>query len=673
MMSCCFYSSNKQRRARLITFHLFVSSLVLACCLASSAQAADDAPPWLRQATTQIVPPQDKGVPAVVLLSEQSIRVEDNGRVTTLERGAIKILKNEGKDEASTAVVYLKDTGKVKDFRAWLIRPSGDVKKYGKDQILDVSAAQNDVYDEVRAKVVSAESDAEPGAIFGYEWTTEDRSVFTQFDWVFQEQLPTQLSRFTITLPEGWRAEGVMFNRPKIAPQVNGSSYTWELRDLPYITWEPSAPAFTNIAPRLAVSYFPAGGAKSEVGPSFDSWSAVSKWLTSLSEGQAALDDALAGKARQLTANSKTEMEKIQAIGRFAQSINYISIQTGIGRGGGYRPHSAIEVFAKAYGDCKDKANLMRAMLRAINITSYLVCIYSGDPTYVREDWPSPQQFNHCIIAVKVSDETQAATIVKHPTIGRLLIFDPTDDTTPVGDLPDHEQGSFALIIAGEDGALLRMPETPSEANSLERETDVVLLPDGTISVKLRERSIGQSAVNERRGYKGLPKPDYVKLIEKWITRNVTGAAVSKVEPVDNPGDGRFALDVEFSAERYGQLMAGRLLVFKPAIVSRQNFSLPVDSVRRHSVVLDPRAYSETVKVKLPDGFAVDEIPDAVKLNVPFGSYTTSYEIKDGHLHFKRSLIVRSATIPAGEYDMVRKFFGSVLAADQSPVVLVKK
>lgn len=74
-----------------------------------------------------------------------------------------------------------------------------------------------------------------------------------------------------------------------------------------------------------------------------------------------------------------------------------------------------------------------------------------------------------------------------------------------------------------------------------------------------------------------------------------------------------------------------------------------------------------------PDGFAVDEIPKAVKLDVPFGSYMTSYEIKDGHLHFKRSLVVKSATIPAGEYDTVRKFFGAVLDADQLPVVLVKK
>src|SRR5919202_1263755 len=114
------------------------------------------------------------------------------------------------------------------------------------------------------------------------------------------------------------------------------------------------------------------------------------------------------------------------------QKVQYIAIQTGLGQGGGYRPHASTEVFAKSYGDCEDKANLMRAMLKADGIQSYLVAIYAGDPSYVREEWASPGQFNHCIIAVRVSDETQAPTIVQHPKLGRLLIFDATDDDTPV-------------------------------------------------------------------------------------------------------------------------------------------------------------------------------------------------------------------------------------------------
>src|SRR6185369_6331976 len=111
-------------------------------------------------------------------------------------------------------------SGKVKDMRAWLVRPSEEVKKYGKDQTLDIAIAANDVFSEARVKVINASEEAEVGSVFGYEYTSEDRSVFTQFDWDFQDRLPAMASRFIMNLPVGWRAESVIFNHPKLEPTV---------------------------------------------------------------------------------------------------------------------------------------------------------------------------------------------------------------------------------------------------------------------------------------------------------------------------------------------------------------------------------------------------------------------------------------------------------------------
>src|SRR5437868_12533083 len=146
---------------------------------------------------------------------------------------AIKVLTREGRALAKAIEGYSTDTGKVRELRAWLIRPSGEVKKYGKDETADVALADNDIYNEARVRMVSTKSDAEPGAIFGYEAITEERSVFTQCEKEFQRQLPSLLSRVSLTLPKGWRAEGVTFNHARLEPSVNGSAYTWELRDLP--------------------------------------------------------------------------------------------------------------------------------------------------------------------------------------------------------------------------------------------------------------------------------------------------------------------------------------------------------------------------------------------------------------------------------------------------------
>jgi len=392
-----------------------------------------------------------------------------------------------------------------------------------------------------------------------------------------------------------------------------------------------------------------------------------------LEDPQVQVNDALARKAYELTALAKTEYEKIRAIAQYVQNIQYISIQTGIGRGGGYRPHASTEVFAKSYGDCKDKANLMRAMLQVVGITSIPVSIYSGDPNYVSAAWPSPQQFNHCIIAVKVGDQTQASTIIQHPTLGRLLIFDPTDEQTPIGDLPFHLQGSLALIDSKSETELVRMPVTPPEMNQLERTATLELQADGGIAGQIKEQANGQTAARFRSEFRRLSKPEYTGMIERWLSTGATSARLTKMEPSDNSTEGRFTLDVEFNAKTYGQLMQDRLLVFKPAIVSRREGLSLTGATRKHPVVLRANAYSETVRVQLPAGFAVDEMPDAVKIETPFGSYLTSYEVKNNELIFKRQLSQKATTIAAADYEVVRKFFESIRAAENAPVVLARK
>ncbi|HSS19850.1 MAG TPA: DUF3857 domain-containing protein [Pyrinomonadaceae bacterium] len=635
------------------------------------ATPADEAPAWLQQAAALKVPTYEKDVPAVVLRDEQEITVNSDGKLTTTTTFAIRILTREGRVFADAMEVYLTGSGKINDMHAWLIRPNGFVKKYGKDQTADRISDPNDIYDELRVKEIDASNDADIGVVFGYQALSEERPLFNQDVWRFQDRLPTLQSRYSLTLPSGWRATSMTFNHEKVDPNVNGTNYVWELRDLSPIKPEPASPTMSSLVPRVAINYFLADSSASS--KAFENWTQVSRLLTELHDPQAVPDQNVTAKAKELTANAKTELDKIRAIGRFVQNLQYVSIDIGVGRGNGMRPHAASQVLAKAYGDCKDKANLMRSMLGTINITAYPVVIYSGDQNHVREEWASPSQFNHCIIAIKVSDETVAPTIITDPKLGRLLIFDATDDSTGVGDLPEDEQGSFALLVAGEAGQLVRMPVLPPDSSSFERQADVVLTSAGTITVNVRERANGQTAAEFRRQFRQLSSAEYLKMVEGWVTRGATGAKVSRVEPKDNNEGGRFDLDVDFSAINYAQLMQDRLLVFKPAIVSRQDSLQLTEATRQHPVVLDARKFNETIRVKLPQGFEVDELPDAVKLDASFGSYATTYAVKDGELVFTRSLAQRAGTIPAAQYQSVRSFFEKIRAAEMAPVVLARK
>src|SRR5213075_451377 len=150
---------------------------------------------------------------------------------------------------------------------------------------------------------------------------------------------------------------------------------------------------------------------------------------------------------------------------RFVQSIRYAEIALGVGRGGGYRPHPPSQVLRNSYGDCKDKANLMKALLATIGIPSHLVTLYYGDADYVRESWPSPQQFNHCILAIELLHPMESLSSGASSADGRWLFFDPTDPTTPLGELPASERGSLALMVRPGTVGLTRLPDVSAEAD----------------------------------------------------------------------------------------------------------------------------------------------------------------------------------------------------------------
>ena len=134
-----------------------------------------------------------------------------------------------------------------------------------------------------------------------------------------------------------------------------------------------------------------------------------------------------------------------------------------------------------------------------------------------------------------------------------------------------------------------------------------------------------------------------------------------------------FDLDVEFSAPSYGQLMQDHLLVFKPAVMSRTNSVYLTEKDRKYPVMLESNSFKEKATFNLPAGFAVDEVPNPVSLQTPFGKYATTYEVKGDKLIFTRSLTMSRATVSVDRYKDVRDFFTGMLNAEQSPVVLIRK
>ena len=648
----------------------YLAWTLLLCALPLAA--ADDAPPWLKQAAVATAPKYDAKVKAVVLHDESRVDVEEGGKITTTTYYALRILTKEGRSNAFANVFYETGAAKVKEMRAWIVRPSGEVKKLGKERVVDRALNEEYLYDETRMQDIDASKEVDPGDVFGYEWVREDKSVFTQWHWFFQNVHPALLSRFTVNVPSGWRADGVTFNHAKVEPVVTGNSYSWQLQDLGPVEREPSSPQISSLVPWLAVSLVPAAGARTGLGKSFENWQDVSRWQADLADPQAVTSPELTAKTQSLIAGAKSDFDKIQAIGRYVQTVKYVAIETGLGRGGGYTPHPAAQVFAKSYGDCKDKANLMRTMLKVAGVESYLLAITSGDPTFVREEWASPKQFNHMIVAVSLKEDVKLGAVSWYPNVGRLLIFDPTASHTLMGTLPESEEGSWALLISQDHGALLRMPSSTPEANRLERRVDLTLEADGSISGKVEENAIGYPANMYRSEHGYLEKAEFRKRMETWISATGSGAALNSLDVAEGDNNS-LKLEAGFSTPRYAKLMQGVLLVVKPSVLPPRERVHLAESTRKYPVVLHAESFDETMRMKLPAGFEVDELPPSMVTKTDFGSLTTSCEVKDGYLTYHRAYTVKAGVIPVDRYKEARTFFGSAYGAGDQPVVLAKK
>jgi hypothetical protein len=283
----------------------------------------------------------------VVLLNEESNVVDGSGKVIRTARKVVKAVNRQA--DVVFAEHYDTDGGKVRDFRAWVISPSGKVKRYAKGEILDMACAENDVYDQCRMRAVSGKGDAEPGAVFGYEAVVEERNFMSQVQFYFQDVSPVKTARLSVTVPSGFELKTVAFNGAPRDPANSSGVYTWQMENLPAVEMERSAPSAKTILPWVGVTVL--GGQRAVT-----TWPDAAKWMAEINQSQFEPDEAIAAKARALTATSATQMDKIRAIGNFTQQVKYVSIQTNLARGGGYRPHAATQVFQKLYGDCKDKA-----------------------------------------------------------------------------------------------------------------------------------------------------------------------------------------------------------------------------------------------------------------------------------------------------------------------------
>lgn len=630
-----------------------------AAMLALCAALYADAPGWVREAAGIPAPPGSQKDAAVELLRERLVEVERDGKLRVTVRRAVRVQRAEGSGETAARQVYLSKNEKLRGARGWMVSPSGETWELGRQETVDLALVDESLYSEYRVRVIEPQRRLGRGWVFAAEFELDEELFWGQEVFIPQERGAVAVARLSVSLPEGWSAKARFIDMAGVAARESGRTLTWEARNLERI------PEGDERAPMIAVELAaPAGGGGP--GPRFNTWEAIGEWMTAASDGAIEPGAEVRAKAAELTAGAATLEEKISRIAEWVQGVRYVSIQTNISRGGGYIPNAAREVLAKGYGDCKDKTALMRSLLRALGVTSHAALVNSGG-WRVREEWPSPLQFDHVIVAVRVPPQFEGETVAEVQGLGRLMFFDPTATFVKAGWLPAGLHDKTALVLAGGMTKLARLPGRGMRYDA-ELEAEYELGEDGSLTGRVVEAQAGEDG-RVLAGMLERKAASLEKVVEGRLARALRGPEIRRVKRVEAGAGQAVKWELEFGAPRYAKVVGDMMLFAAPALLDRQD----VAEQWKEGLKLKPEKRRQAAAVKPPAGFRVDELPEPVTVESPLGRFSSKWRAGEGVVHFEETLEIRGGAIGAEQLEEAKKFFRAVRESERASAVLVKK
>jgi hypothetical protein len=190
---------------------------------------------------------------------------------------------------------------------------------------------------------------------------------------------------------------------------------------------------------------------------------------------------------------------------------------------------------------------------------------------------------------------------------------------------------------------------------------------DGSIEGKFTDKRTGEALAGALGEYRAMPKVDYQKRIERSVGRSVAGSTTDQIE-VEDERD-QFLVRGHFVSHRFSQRPQPRMLIFKAGLLEADEWRL-VAKTRKYPVVVDTDALSDMVRIQLPAEFKVDELPEAIKIDSPYGKYQATWAFEGGAILFKQTIEIPAQTVAPEKYAELKKFLDTVSSAANEPVVL---
>ncbi len=432
----------------------------------TAAPPAGSAEPWegtpfagdpkaIAQAAAKVEPGEGD---VVVLFSDALYSFDEAGRETYTQRLVYRVVSPRAHESWSAVEENWAPWHQERpEIRARVITPDGVAHPFDPANLAENAQAQSspDMFEDGRILRGPLPAIRE-GAVVEQVVSVRDKAPFFDSGVVrfhsVERGVPSRRVRVTLDAPESlplrWVARKLPGAQPRETVAGGRRRLTLDARDL--APWERSEPGLPADQPRSAYVAFSTGR----------SWGDIARRYSDIVE-QAIQGSDLTPILRSAGVPADSQLGTIQRLlARVSEDIRYTGVELGEGS---LVPRKPAETLRRKFGDCKDKAVLLVALLRASDIPAYVALLNAGEGSPdVEESLPGFGTFNHAIVVVPGS-----------PAIW----IDPTDPYARAGELPVADQGRLALIASPNATGLTRTPE-PVSADNREVEIREFFLAD---------------------------------------------------------------------------------------------------------------------------------------------------------------------------------------------------
>jgi transglutaminase-like putative cysteine protease len=600
------------------------------------------------------------------------LKREDHATVK-ISDGELKIFSDQSEDMLMLSekaniygekAIYYSYFNDISDIEAnTLVPQKGKFKSVKVRNIVEKNdISEGNFYDDSKSKNF-VYSDIQPGArtVLSYREETKEPRFFGSF--YFSSYVPTAQAEFSVTFPKEVTLSYKLFGADEKTVHFtqtenrNTITYTWKATDVRKYQLEEESPNIRYYEPHIIVridKYTSDGKTKNILaGPEgLNSW-----YYSMVKDINKVPNTALAHVVDSLTANQKTDMDKVKQIFYWVQdNINYVAFENGLG---GFVPREASAICDKRYGDCKDMASIIVYMLGLAHIQAYHTMIGTRDIPYSYADVPMPLSCNH-MIATYIAD-------------GKYYFLDGTGKYAPVGLHTSMIQGKEALISKSETTfEIVKVPEIPASTNQILDSVEVVL-KDKEVRGTGYVQATGYLKIGLTHNMQNKTADENAKFLKRYLLKGnnrfqIDSSSYDNLTDREKPLHVHYAFNVADYVTRNGDEAYVNMNMDK----TLQNELIDTDKRKTERMFNYKYIQRYTTTLQVPDGYTSTYLPENTSCSDPRFGFEITYRQVKNKIYQSKTITINTLMLEPGDFAAWDKMIKQLNKAYNESIILKK-